>query len=144
MNGPMEEVLTGVARDITPEDEMWMETARESYKKSGERLQDYLQKLVTLAVALAGGGMLAARDDLMGVNFRAGAVALFLVAAALAFWGSLPVSAKFNLDWVSHCRDFETRVIRVKHRWLWLAGLVLLFGMLVGLAGMVLKSPPAA
>lgn len=132
--------LVGVSRgDPTPEDELWLEAAKESLRKSGERLQDSLQKLVPLAAALAGGGMLAVREDLMDVGWRAVAVLALILAAASAFYGSLPVGGRPRLQFVNECREYEARVIRVKSSWLIVAAACFFGGLLCAFAGTIAR-----
>src|SRR5690242_9550753 len=90
----------------TKADDLYLTAAAESLKTTGIRLQDSLQKLAALAAALAGGGIVALRDDLMPVAFRVGTVLAFLASLLVAAWGTVPVEAPTRLDHIGECRNF--------------------------------------
>jgi len=128
----------------TKADDLYLDIAADSLKKTGDRLQDSLQKLATLAAALAGGGFVV-RDDLMSVYWRVGTILVFLFSLVFAVLGTKPAPAEFQLDHIGQCRNFAVRTWERKWCWLRVSMATFLLAFLIALIGLVVRqiSPQA-
>jgi len=134
-----EKVEPGLAK--TKADDLYLAAAAESLKTTGDRLQDSLQKLATLAAALAGGGIVALRGDLMLATFRVLTIVALLACLAVAALGTVPTKAPVNLDHIGQCRNFLARAWGRKWAYLKVAVSLLFLAFVIALIGLIVGPP---
>ena len=121
-------------------DAFLLDWARDSLKQAGPRLDDALQKMATLAVALAGGGVVALRDDLMPhPAFRVAVVALFLTAAVTAFLGGFLTWQKVHLNDPQQIWCVKRDALRSKYHHYVCGAIALGLGLLTALIGLAIR-----
>lgn len=114
-------------RDLTPDENLWLDIRIDAIKQTPSRVSDSLVRLVTLATALAGGSIGVLKDDVSTPWGRIAAASLFFAALLAAAIGSLPRSASIPQFPVDAVRDAIQGALRFKGRCA-IASLVLLAG----------------
>lgn len=103
----------------TAEESFYLDWAQESYKQVGPFLNDCLQKLITLDVALIGGGLLLGpRDDILPVAARVPPLVLLVLSLACAVIGVRPFGrARLGFDPAAE-KVGRAAAVRRKSGWL--------------------------
>lgn len=134
-----EEIIDVAGVQTCCEDVFDIEMGQERYKALPGQLLDSLQKLATLLAALIGGGLVALRDDLMRPGWRVSAIACLILALAATLVGILPLTfSTVFLNVATSLRQHTNRLIKRRGWSLIVAGVLLVLGFAVALAGLAI------
>lgn len=128
-----------VVEAATVDDCFFLDLWNRSFEGSVARMNDALNRLVTLSTAMAGGSLVLLKEDICYGLFRVVAAALFFMALAVSVVGAVPVAVRVEFD----PRSVRTQLARsaaVKRRWVWGATACLLAGLLVVVIGVFVRA----
>lgn len=131
-----------VVGEATDDEVFFLEWARESVKRTCPQLNELLQKLITLIIALVGACLVAIKEKMMPQNWGTVATAIFLSALVFAIVGIWPRRKMLPLDCASEIENKEKAAIRYKATWVRASFTALCIGVAMTIAGF-LSSPPA-
>lgn len=100
----------------TPKDDFFLEWGREQIKGTPPALNASLQHIITIDVALVGGGLAAAGSDTLPGWWGVGAVALVFLSLAVSLWGVYPVGRRVRWRVPADIERFAVETIRRKQR----------------------------
>jgi hypothetical protein len=127
-----DEIVTG--RPATAEEEMTVAVADEAAKQAVPRLNEALNRLVTLSTAMTGGALAALKNDICTGWGRVGSATFFFLALAAAVVGSLPHVSRIEWEIRALVADVESAIWRKK--WgSWICCVFLAAGALVAVLG---------
>lgn len=122
-------------RDLTPDENLWLDIRAEGIKQTPGRVADSLVRLVTLATALAGGAVGVLKDDVSTEWGRFGAATFFFAALLAAAIGSLPRAATVPDFPIEAVRDAIRKPLLFKERCAQASLALLACGMVFALLG---------
>jgi hypothetical protein len=122
-----------------PFDVFLVEWAQDTAKRSIPFLNETLRTLVTLNVALLGGGLVLLREGVAPGWARAAALLAFLLSLAAAFRGVLPFEGSPHLQMPAEIRAHKAAALRHKRRWLWLSSWLIVAGFAAAVAGVAVS-----
>lgn len=108
-------------------------------------LNDYLQKLLTLDVALIGGGFVVAKGDVLSYWWGVAVLVILIVSLVATLVGLLPTRGRIKphaVGGVEAYQSWETGIIEMKNRALRLGASLIVLAFAVGVGGLVAKGPP--
>lgn len=122
-----------------PEEVFLLDWGREMQKGTIPRLDEALQRVITLDTALLGGSLYVVSADVMPSSLRAAAMLAFLVSLAAAFRGSLPLAGQMRLNDPNSVREFKEKVAVHRHRWLQRACWLMWGGLALAILGFLCR-----
>lgn len=129
------EVVEIVDHHLTTDEEKYFtELWLKGFELSLARANDALSRAITLGTALAGGSLVLLKEDICYGWWKIAAAALFLVALAVAIYGSTPMLSAAPLDHSITQRAYTGATIRKA----WYAKQsmrLLILGLLVAIVG---------
>ncbi|MFO0937678.1 MAG: hypothetical protein U0798_14320 [Gemmataceae bacterium] len=130
-------VETKQARLATPDETFYAERGKQYFLQAIPTLNDVLGKLLTLATALAGGGLVIGNGTV--ISKPVGVVVVFLFIISIVFslvglWPNFREMDKFSTDEI---RNFTRHLIQRKRLMLSLAGICIVTGLVIALIGMI-------
>lgn len=131
---PAKEVLQG--RALTPYEDFFLDLGLKGYEASIVRMNESLNRLLTLSTAMAGGSIALLRQDICFGWWRIIAVSMFFLALAVSAFGSIPTKND-NMPTPLSIRDEYVRAARVKSGWIWMATILLVLGLLSATVGVI-------
>jgi hypothetical protein len=131
------EVLQG--EPLSAEENYYLDWVDDAPRLNQALLTDVLGKLLTLAVALAGGAAAFLRAELIAPGFHVTAAGLFLAAAAFALHGVYPREYRVAYA-VEAIKDHKRALLRAKRRDLLMAAGCVGAGIFAAVLGLLLKA----
>jgi len=111
-----------IGREPSKETKFFLAWGRESLKANLTLANDALKQLVTLSATLLGGSVVFLDASLMGVSFRALAIAGFFCSLIFSFFGMMPCEEAVLLQAPGDIKEHKKRALSKKRLWLWLSG----------------------
>lgn len=137
---PAEEEDLIEGETASPDHAFYHDLGWERLRGNAGQLLDSLQKLAALVAALIGGGLVALRDELMAPGWRVAAIGCLVAALAAAMAGLVPLTrSDVNPHYPDQVKRRDERLCRRRARALVAAGVLLLAGFVVALAGMAVR-----
>jgi|GEM_PF-6998898 len=144
MNDPVDETSVIVqpegwtVRPITPEEKFYLDLADDAVKQSIPRLNDAINRLITLGSAMAGGSLVFLKDDVCAPWCRFLAAFGFFLALAYAVYASIPSPAQVTCDAPSIKKVFED-VADEKNRRVTISTCLLVAGLAFAILGAFIR-----
>lgn len=132
-------ISTGTSRALTAEEKFYYEARYRQVELSLTRMNDSLNRLVTLGTAMCGGALVLLKEDICPVWWRVATAALFFLALATGVLGSVPVAVSGSDD-PAAVRDGMVYAASVKKRYVWAASGLLMAGLLTAIVGAVVRA----
>lgn len=105
------------AEIASPEEVFYLEWAQESVKKTTPYLNEFLQKLITLIVALIGAVIVATDKKLIPENWGANSAIVLLLSLVFALVGIWPVDKFLPMNCAKKIERIEEAMVSRKARW---------------------------
>lgn len=127
--------MSTTGRDPTPRESFFLEWGQETLKMSIYRADEMLARIVSLSIALAGGGLVTLDKSPIPETFVPWIVFLLLLAASSAIVGVTPRRYTFDANNPAEIETHKQIVLKWKSRWLSLSSVLLVFSLCLGLVG---------
>lgn len=132
-----EKVIEG--RPLTPEEALLLGVADDGVKQAIPRLNDSINRMITLSTAMIAGALGVLKDDVCTFAGRVTAATLFFLALATALLASIPYLSRGERELNSLASEVG-RVTRWKRMCLWVCYGILLSGFLAAILGTALRT----
>jgi hypothetical protein len=119
---------------LSKDDVFFGDLARRQIELSLNRVNDALNRLITLATALSGGALVGLKDDVCTGWGRVLAATLFFIALSLAVCGSVPLEDRIGQG-PDAVRRSITEAASKKKRWVRLSTGFLISGLAMAVVG---------
>ena len=127
-------------QDLDEEEEFFLDWGRETLKNSITRVDEMLARQLSIAVALAGGGLVALDKSVLPAALSPVVVSLLLFSALFAYSGVEPRRLPLNMDDAEQIRRHkEQTLLRKSNRLRW-ASVCLGLALVIGIVGISIRA----
>ncbi|NYT75060.1 hypothetical protein HZU72_21990 [Halomonas sp. QX-2] len=125
-----EKIVQGNARATTKDENFYIQWGYETVKANIGTANEVLKLLITINVALIGGGVAFLYNSDVPEGFRITILAAFFIGLILAFAGVFPRKSTIDVRMPDKIKAHKDRVLDSKRRYLWAASAFTVFGLL--------------
>lgn len=125
-----EKIVQGKARATTEDEAFYIQWGYETVKASIVTANEVLKLLITINVALIGGGVAFLYKSDVSESFRIAILVAFFIGLMLAFAGVFPRESAIDIRIPEKIKAHKNRVLDSKRRYLWAASIFTVFGLL--------------
>lgn len=125
-----ENIIQGESRATTEDEAFYIKWGYETVKANIGTANEVLKLLITINVALIGGGAAFLYKSDVPESFRITILAAFFIGLILAFIGIFPRESAIDIRIPAKIKTHKNRVLNSKRRFLWAASTFTIFGLL--------------
>lgn len=136
---PAEPEFDVTVETATADDCFFLDVWNRSFEGTVTRLNDALNRLMTLSTAMVGGSLVLLKEDICYGWFRVLVTFLFFLALTFAVVGSVPVAVGMDFDPESVRRKLSHSAA-VKRKWVWSVSACIIAGAFIAVLGVVARA----